>query len=89
MRLSGQSQYIVDSEYEGEGSRESEIFLKSPGMIKQTATRDVAKGVPKLVRQGSEGLKSELDAKIDALLASATQHPITYNAQLTENAQQI
>jgi len=58
-------------------------------IVKQTATRDVAKGVPKLVRQGSEGLKSELDAKIDALLASATQHPITYNAQLTENAQQI
>jgi hypothetical protein len=34
-----------------------------------------------------EELKIGLDAKVDELLVSATQHPITYNRQLTDNAQ--
>ena len=28
-----------------------------------------------------------MDAKVDELVASAAQHPITYNSQLTENVQ--
>jgi hypothetical protein len=50
---------------------------------------DVAEGVLKLVRQEIERLKVRLDAQVNALLASAAQHPITYNPQLTENVQRI
>ncbi|KAJ9138996.1 p-loop containing nucleoside triphosphate hydrolase protein [Coniochaeta hoffmannii] len=50
---------------------------------------DVAEEVLKLVRQKIEELKVKLDAEVDALLASAAQHPITYNPQLTESVLQI
>ena len=58
-------------------------------IVEHITASDVAEGVLKLVRQGIEGLKVELDAQLDALLASAAQHPITYNPQLTENVQRI
>lgn len=149
MRLSGQSQYIVDSESEGEGGREvrdlprisrseyvedvakrlkfskgrelpglfnplivSDLFveqcepwrriarllaedileaahLTAQLIVKQITASDVAEGILRLVRQEIEGLKVGMDAQVDALLASAAQHPITYNPQLTENVQRI
>ncbi|KAJ9130478.1 p-loop containing nucleoside triphosphate hydrolase protein [Pleurostoma richardsiae] len=128
MRLSGQSQYIVDSESEREGGREFSKGRELPGLfnplvvsdlfveqcepwgriariltedvleaahlttqliVEHITASDVAEGVLKLVRQGIEGLKVELDVTVDALLASAAQHPITYNPQLTENVQRI
>lgn len=147
MRLSGQSQYIVDSASEDEGGSEirdspqisrSEYvegvarrlkFCKGrelPGLfnslivgdlfaeqcepwgqivrrlaeemmeasqlttqliVDHITASDVAEGVLKLVRQGIEGLKVDLDAEVDQLLSSTAQHPITYNPQLTENVQ--
>ena len=147
MRLSGQSQYIVDSESEGEGGREvrsipyisrseyvqdvanrlkyskgrelpglfnplivSDLFseqcerwggftrlladdildaahLTTKFIVEHITASDITEGVLKLVRQGIDGLKVELDAKVDELVASAAQHPITYNSQLTENVQ--
>ncbi|KAJ0107643.1 P-loop containing nucleoside triphosphate hydrolase protein [Diaporthe amygdali] len=149
MRLSGQSQYIVDSESEGEGSREvrdlphicrsdyvedvakrlkfskgrelpglfnplivNDLFVEqcepwgrivkllaedileaahqtTQLIVEHITTSDVAEGVLQLVRQGIEGLKVGLDGRVDALLASTAQHPITYNPQLTENVQRI
>lgn len=149
MRLSGQSQHIVDSESEGEDGREvrdsphifrsdyvenvanrlkfskgrelpglfnplivSDLFgeqcepwrkiarhlaenileaahLTTQLIVEHITASDVAEGVLKLVRQEIEGLKVELDAQVEALLASASQHPITYNPQLTENVQRI
>jgi GTP-binding protein EngB required for normal cell division len=56
-------------------------------IVEHITASDVVEGVLKLVRRGIEGLKVELDAQVDALLASAAQHPITYNPQLTENVQ--
>ncbi|KAM0331648.1 hypothetical protein ACHAQA_003327 [Verticillium albo-atrum] len=56
-------------------------------VIEHVAASDVANEVLKLVHDGIEGLKTGLDAKIDELLASASQHPITYNRQLTDNVQ--
>ncbi|KAH8903006.1 hypothetical protein BR93DRAFT_202853 [Coniochaeta sp. PMI_546] len=58
-------------------------------IIMHVAASEVADGVLKIVRQGIEGLRVKLDAQVKKLLASATQHPITYNAQLTENVQRI
>jgi hypothetical protein len=58
-------------------------------IVEHITASDVTEGVLNLVRQGIERLKVELDAQVDALLASATQHPITYNPQLTENVQRI
>lgn len=149
MRLSGQSQYVVDSESEGEDGREvrdsprvfrsdyvedvanrlkfrkgrelpglfnplivGDLFveqcepwvkiarrladdileaahLTTQRIVNEIAASDVAEGVLKLIRQEIDGLKVELDAQVDALLASAAQHPITYNPQLTENVQRI
>ena len=54
-------------------------------VIKHITTSDVAEGVLELVHQGIDELKVELDARVDALLESAVQHPITYNPQLAEN----
>jgi GTP-binding protein EngB required for normal cell division len=149
MRLSGQKQYIVDSESEGDSDRElrdlprisrsqyveevanrlkfskgrelpglfnplivSDLFveqcepwrritrllaedileaahLTTQLIVDHITASDVAEGVLKLIRHGIEELKVKLDAQIDALLASAAQHPITYNPQLTETVQQI
>lgn len=58
-------------------------------LVEHVAASDVAEGVLKFICQGIEGLKVELDAQVDALLASTAQHPITYNPQLTENVQRI
>lgn len=58
-------------------------------IVEHITASDVTEEVLKLVRQGIEGLKVELDAQVDALLASAAQHPITYNSQLTDNVQRI
>jgi GTP-binding protein EngB required for normal cell division len=149
MRLSGQSQYIVDSESEGEGSPEvcdsprisrsdyvedvanrlkfskgrelpglfnplivGDLFVEqcepwrgvarllaedileaahqtTQLIVEHVTASDVAEGVLRLIRRGIEELKVKLDAQVDALLASAAQHPITYNPQLTENVQRI
>ncbi len=56
-------------------------------VIQHVAASDVFTEVLKFVHEKIDELKVELDAKIDQLLASATQHPITYNRQLTENVQ--
>lgn len=56
-------------------------------VIQHIAASDVVDEVLKFVREMVEELKVELDAKVDELLVSATQHPITYNRQLTDNAQ--
>ncbi len=147
MRLSGQTNYIVDSESEGEGGREirdstpisrseyvqgvadslkygkgrelpglfnplivGELFgeqcepwgritrllaehmleaahLTTQLIVEHITASEVAEGVLKLVRQGIDGLKAKLDARINELLVSTGQHPITYNSQLTENVQ--
>lgn len=58
-------------------------------IVRHIAARDVADGVLKLLREGIEGLRIQLEDRIDALLASATQHAITYNPQLTETVQRI
>lgn len=149
MRLSGQSQYIVDSESEGDGGRQvrdlprisrseyvedvanrlkfskgrelpglfnplivSDLFveqcepwrriarhlaedileaahLTTQLIIEQITASDVAEGIVRLVRQEIDRLKVGMDARVDSLLASAAQHPITYNPQLTENVQRI
>ena len=56
-------------------------------VIQHVSASDVVIEVLKFVHEMVEDLKVELDAKIDELLVSATQHPITYNRQLTDNAQ--
>jgi GTP-binding protein EngB required for normal cell division len=58
-------------------------------IVERITASDVAEGVLKLIRQGIDGLKVEMEAQVDALLASAAQHPITYNPQLTEIVQRI
>lgn len=58
-------------------------------IVEHISASDVAEGVLKFIRQGIESLKGDLDAQVDMLLASTTQHPITYNPQLTENVQRI
>lgn len=57
-------------------------------VIMHVAADDVVTEVLRFVHEKIEELKVKLDAKIDELLVSATQHPITYNRQLTENVQQ-
>jgi GTP-binding protein EngB required for normal cell division len=56
-------------------------------VIQHVASRDVVSEVLDTVHEKVEELKFGLDAKIDELLDSAMQHPITYNCQLTENVQ--
>jgi len=56
-------------------------------VIRHVAANDVINQVLKFVHEMVEELKVELDVKVDELLVSATQHPITYNRQLTDNAQ--
>ncbi|KAH8671718.1 P-loop containing nucleoside triphosphate hydrolase protein [Xylariales sp. PMI_506] len=56
-------------------------------VIRHIAARDVVTEMLEFIHEKIEELKVELDAKINELLASATQHPITYNRQLTENVQ--
>lgn len=56
-------------------------------VIQHVAAKDVLFEVLEYVHEKVEELKVGLDAKIDELLASAMQHPITYNSQLTENVQ--
>ncbi|KAK2593836.1 hypothetical protein QQS21_008451 [Conoideocrella luteorostrata] len=58
-------------------------------IVEHITPSDIAEGILRLVRQEIEKLKAVMDAKINALLASAAQHPITYNPQLTENVQRI
>ncbi|KAJ3536938.1 hypothetical protein NM208_g6513 [Fusarium decemcellulare] len=58
-------------------------------IVEQITASDVSEEVLKLVHQEIEGLKVEMDVQVDALLASAARHPITYNPQLTENVQRI
>ncbi|SPO02545.1 related to Mx2 protein (GTPase protein) [Cephalotrichum gorgonifer] len=149
MRLSGQSQHIVDSESEDEGGHEvrdsarisrseyiedvakrlkfskgrelpglfnplivGHLFAEQCGpwrriasllaedileavhqttqlIVEHITASDVTDEVLKFVSQQIEGLKVELNDQADALLASAVQHPITYNPQLTENVQRI
>ncbi|ETS74022.1 hypothetical protein PFICI_13888 [Pestalotiopsis fici W106-1] len=55
--------------------------------IEHVAASDVADEVIKFVHESIEALKVELDNKINELLTMATNHPITYNRQLTENVQ--
>jgi GTP-binding protein EngB required for normal cell division len=56
-------------------------------VIEHVASRDVVSEVLDFVHEKVEELKFGLDAKIDELLDSAMQHPITYNRELTENVQ--
>jgi len=56
-------------------------------IVEHITADDVAEGVLKLVRQGIEELKVKLDARVDALLESAAQVPITNNPQVIENVQ--
>lgn len=63
--------------------------LTTQFIVDHITASDVAEGVLKLVHQGIEGLKVELDAEVESLLESTAQHPITYNPQLTENVQRI
>jgi GTP-binding protein EngB required for normal cell division len=56
-------------------------------VIRHIAASDAVAEVLKFVHEMVEELKVELDSKVDKLLTSATQHPITYNRQLTDNAQ--
>ncbi|RSL38023.1 hypothetical protein CEP53_015254 [Fusarium sp. AF-6] len=58
-------------------------------ILEHITASDVCEGVLKLIRQEIEGLKVAMDDQVDALLASAEGHPITYNPQLTENVQRI
>lgn len=145
MRLSGQKQYIVDSESEDEGNGEvpdspkisrsqyvadvanrikyakgrelpglfnpliiNELFweqcqpwsgiarvlvdniLESTELtihmiVRHIAASDVAEGVFKFIDKGLEGLKADLETRVDALFTSTAEHPITDNPQLTEN----
>jgi GTP-binding protein EngB required for normal cell division len=147
MRVNGQSQHIVDSESEDEGSRDFRVpsiprsdFINNvagrlkynrgrelPGLfnplivndlfveqctpwrriaksladdildavhittekvVEQIAAREVSEGVLRLIRKEVEGLKIKMGGQIDALLVSATQHPITNNPQLIQRVQQ-
>jgi GTP-binding protein EngB required for normal cell division len=56
-------------------------------VIQHIAASDVVIELVKFVHEKIDELKVKLDAKINELLTSATQHPITYNRQLTENVQ--
>ncbi|KAH8897687.1 hypothetical protein GQ53DRAFT_791525 [Thozetella sp. PMI_491] len=58
-------------------------------VIQHVAASDIADEVLRFVHEKMEELKVKLDAKIDELLASAMQHPITYNRELTENVQKV
>lgn len=65
------------------------VHMTTQLIIEHITASDVAEGVLKLVRQRIDGLKIELEAEVDALLASVVQVPITYDAQLTKNVQHI
>ncbi|KIL93924.1 hypothetical protein FAVG1_02486 [Fusarium avenaceum] len=56
-------------------------------IVEQIAASEVSEGILKLIHAEIEGLKVNMDAQIDALLASAAQHLITSNSQLTRNVQ--
>ncbi|EOO00605.1 putative interferon-induced gtp-binding protein mx protein [Phaeoacremonium minimum UCRPA7] len=58
-------------------------------VIQHVAASDVAAELRKFVHEKIDQLKVGLDAKVKELLASAKQHPITYNQQLTNNVQNI
>lgn len=63
------------------------VYQTTQLVIQHVAASDVVDEVLKFVHEKIDGLKVKLDAKVQELLASATQHPITYNPQLTENIQ--
>ncbi|KAH7245306.1 P-loop containing nucleoside triphosphate hydrolase protein [Fusarium tricinctum] len=56
-------------------------------IVEQISASEVSEGVLKLIHKEIEGLKVNMDAQIDALLASAAQHLITSNSQLTRDVQ--
>lgn len=58
-------------------------------LLSHIVASDVADQVLKFVHDGIEKLRIQLGQKICELLASATQHPITYNRQLTEDVGRI
>ncbi|KAF4960871.1 hypothetical protein FGADI_704 [Fusarium gaditjirri] len=64
------------------------VHLTTEKVVEQIAAREVSEGVLKLIRKKVEGLRIEMVSQIDALLASATQHPITNNPQLVQHVQQ-
>lgn len=58
-------------------------------IVNKITARDVAEGVLNLIHKGIERLKIDMEIQVEALLASAAQHPITYNPTLTETVQRI
>ncbi|KAM0217107.1 hypothetical protein ACHAPA_006021 [Fusarium lateritium] len=56
-------------------------------IVEQIAASEVSDGVLKLIHKEIEGLKVKVDAQIDELLVSATQHLITHNPRLTQDVQ--
>ncbi|TVY76848.1 Interferon-induced GTP-binding protein Mx3 [Fusarium oxysporum f. sp. cubense] len=64
------------------------VHITTEKVVEQIAAREVSEGVLKLIRKKVEGLKIKMGGQIDALLKSATQHPITNNPQLIQHVQQ-
>jgi GTP-binding protein EngB required for normal cell division len=63
------------------------VRMTTDQIVGQIAASEVSEGVLKLIHKEIEGLKVNMDAQIEALLASAAQHLITSNSQLTRNVQ--
>ncbi|RBR12056.1 hypothetical protein FVER53590_04403 [Fusarium verticillioides] len=57
-------------------------------VVEQSAAREVSERILRLIRKEVEGLRVKMSIEIDALLESATQHPITNNPQLVQHVQQ-
>ncbi|KAI7764274.1 hypothetical protein LZL87_012683 [Fusarium oxysporum] len=64
------------------------VHLTTEKVVEKIAAREVSEGVLRLIHKEVEGLRIEMSAQIDALLVSATQHPITNNPQLVQHVQQ-
>jgi GTP-binding protein EngB required for normal cell division len=65
------------------------VHLTTQEIVDHITSREVSEAILRFIRQEIEKLKVMMDIQVNALLASAAQHPITYNRQLTENVQRI
>ncbi|KAJ4035030.1 hypothetical protein NW756_006983 [Fusarium oxysporum] len=64
------------------------VHLTTEKVVEQSAATEVSEGVLKLIRKEVEGLRIKMSRRIDALLVSATQNPITNNPELVQHVQQ-
>ncbi|SCO82504.1 related to Mx2 protein (GTPase protein) [Fusarium oxysporum] len=64
------------------------VHLTTEKVVEQSAATEASEGVLKLIRKEVESLRIKMSRRIDALLVSATQNPITNNPELVQHVQQ-